>query len=207
MKHKRKRPPRGFSSKINVGDRVGSWSILESIVKNNRRHYRCKCDCGRIREVIQHNLLNGRSTSCGSPTYSRTPLSQGETSLNEKFAVCRNTARVRGFDFNLSIEEYKEIVKKECFYCAEPPKKYNRYFKQDGTLAFNSYKILQSSIDRAWTEINTVDRMDSNKGYTKENCVAACWSCNEMKMDTPIEDFFAKISKIYSHRLKKEIIE
>lgn len=44
-----------------------------------------------------------------------------------------------------------------------------------------------------------IDRLDSKKGYTKENCVACCKICNIMKNKFPIDLFIDKINKIYNN--------
>ena len=44
---------------------------------------------------------------------------------------------------------------------------------------------------------NGIDRLDSTKHYTKENCVPCCFICNRMKNKYPINVFMEKIKKIY----------
>jgi hypothetical protein len=49
-----------------VGRKINAWSILEaSIYKNNKQYWKCKCDCGTIKDVSESNLLQNRSKSCG----------------------------------------------------------------------------------------------------------------------------------------------
>lgn len=42
-----------------------------------------------------------------------------------------------------------------------------------------------------------VDRIDSNKSYTMENCIPCCKICNQMKSDMTIQEFKEHISSIY----------
>jgi hypothetical protein len=44
---------------------------------------------------------------------------------------------------------------------------------------------------------NGVDRVDSRKGYTKENCVSCCTICNIMKLDLDLNQFKQHIKQIY----------
>lgn len=81
-----------------------------------------------------------------------------------KFQRLRISAKQRGNDFSLSLVEYKEIRKNDvCFYCDK------------------TYDIL------------TIDRVDNNLGYIKENCVVACRRCNYIKSDSDFE-ILSKIS-------------
>lgn len=48
---------------------------------------------------------------------------------------------------------------------------------------------------------NGVDRLDSDKGYTPENCVSCCWEVNRMKNDMPKERFL-ELCKLISERNK-----
>ena len=45
--------------------------------------------------------------------------------------------------------------------------------------------------------VNGIDRIDSNIGYIKENCVSCCWTCNKMKNNFSQKEFLEKINKIY----------
>lgn len=53
----------------------------------------------------------------------------------------------------LTKDDFLNIIQKECFYC--------KYINEN--------------------EINGIDRIDNTKGYSNENCVAACKVCNRMK--------------------------
>ena len=41
-------------------------------------------------------------------------------------------------------------------------------------------------------ETNGIDRMDNSAGYTNENCVSCCWTCNRMKHISSTEFFIEK---------------
>lgn len=58
---------------LKPGDRFGHWTVLEYIglrkasanARNRLRMYRCRCDCGRIRDVRGSDLTRGVSQACG----------------------------------------------------------------------------------------------------------------------------------------------
>lgn len=47
--------------------------------------------------------------------------------------------------------------------------------------------------------VNGIDRIDSSKGYNKENCVPCCFLCNKMKSNLYYKDFLHHIGKIYKY--------
>jgi hypothetical protein len=77
----------------------------------------------------------------------------------------------RNLKFDLTRDEFTNIVTKPCNYC--------------GTNIEN--------------EVNGIDRIDSCIGYTKENSVPACETCNVMKNDLSLEEFIEHIKLIYTH--------
>ncbi len=46
------------------------------------------------------------------------------------------------------------------------------------------------------TNVNGIDRVDSNRGYTKENTVPCCSVCNRMKMDSTLDSFIERCTLI-----------
>lgn len=48
-----------------VGERFGSWIVLERAYTEKGAFWLCKCDCGNLRKVRAGDLINGSSTNCG----------------------------------------------------------------------------------------------------------------------------------------------
>lgn len=59
--------PWGPEFRVEVGDEVGRWRVLEPAERSEHREGRwlCECSCGTRRVVAQTNLRSGRSRSCG----------------------------------------------------------------------------------------------------------------------------------------------
>lgn len=54
------------ADKALIGKKINHWTILEAgIYKNGKQYWKCKCDCGTIKEVSESNLLQNKSKSCG----------------------------------------------------------------------------------------------------------------------------------------------
>ena len=88
----------------------------------------------------------------------------------------------RGLEHDLSFDEFIEIKGKPCVYCGE---KYC-YTRKDEVTGME------------W-KYNTIDRIDPNKGYTKENCVPCCHKCNSAKSDFTLEEFKDHVRKMFDH--------
>lgn len=50
------------------GTKFGKWTFLERLGYQGGRNsrWRCRCDCGNVRDVIASNVINGGSTQCAS---------------------------------------------------------------------------------------------------------------------------------------------
>lgn len=64
----------------------------------------------------------------------------------------------------------------------------NKNSKQD--MEFARSKIIN---------LNGIDRVNSKEGYTEENSVPCCSTCNKAKLDMSFEDFRAWLSRAYHH--------
>lgn len=142
------------------------------------------CDCGKKLKCSTSNLTHGTTKSCGCYIAERrakgmiTP--NPESAGLEQYNQTKNKALKRNKTFDLTYEQYKEIATKDCQYCGAKP--YEKYSQVK-----NSTKI----------KLNGIDRVDTKKGYTMENCVPCCGVCNTMKMDRSLDEFLTKISEIY----------
>jgi len=209
---KLKLPLKKISLKISPGDRFGKLIVIEKTEKRTKHGiviYLCKCDCGGMKETNSCLLAIGDVKSCGCikgqrvrETMSKPP---GFTTYRQLFYQCRKQAISRNLEFLLTEEEHKEIISRDCYYCGINPSPFNCYLKKDGNRRSKHLKtgITEIAIERAWVNINTVDRLDSSKGYTVGNCVSACWPCNEMKMDTKENDFLDRIERIHNFQKQK----
>jgi len=84
----------------------------------------------------------------------------------QKFRHYRKGAETRGYPFELTFEQFMTLWQKPCSYCG--------------------------------SEIKTIgiDRKINSKGYTVENSIPCCETCNKMKMKTDYKDFVDQCKKI-----------
>jgi hypothetical protein len=55
------------------GQVFGQWTVVEHDVRTSKRkhatYWYCECSCGVLHSVLAHNLVSGKSTSCGHSQY------------------------------------------------------------------------------------------------------------------------------------------
>lgn len=189
-----------MSKFINLANKVFGRLTVKGIVgrdKRNRHLWKTTCECGADKIVIGEYLRNGNTKSCGcirkeraktfnkGNTWSRKP--PGYAGLTILFSRYRNHARDRGLVFELSREDVETISKLSCFYCGSPPSYVS--VSVDKTMTVEGLK--NSSY-----VYNGIDRVDNSCGYTRDNCVPCCGTCNQIKMDMKTEDLFAHIERM-----------
>lgn len=89
-----------------------------------------------------------------------------------KYNSIKSSTRYRKKSFNISYKDFLEkFWNKPCHYCGD---------------------IIDGG---------GIDRVDSSVGYEIDNCVPCCGTCNRLKMNLTLSDFFSQINKIYNKHL------
>jgi hypothetical protein len=153
---------------------------------NKRAMWNVKCSCGTEKVVPYAHLAYGNTTSCGCLKHEgnahKKPL--GVASFNAKYAsyVQRAKRHKKELAFELTKEEFKNIITQQCHYCG-----------CEGSEGFlpkpNTNGIFKS---------NGIDRIDSSLGYVSANCVPCCTICNKMKLDLSYDEFINHVKRIYN---------
>lgn len=174
-----------------LGQRFGRLIVIELADKRTtgRAVWRCKCDCGSIKEIVGTSLTSGNTKSCGC--YNKEIASKqaklhvkpkGQSSRNYLYSNYRSTAKRRNLEFSLSTEEFETLTKGNCYYCDNPPSQIINQMNLNGNYIYNG-----------------IDRIDSSKGYTLDNCVPCCKTCNTAKLIMTQTEFFRWVTKVYNH--------
>lgn len=158
----------------------------------NRKAVDCKCDCGKIlKKVVLSRLKDDSVKSCKDCSFKTRELNkkkivtQIEQLYNHNIVIrCKDSKK--NISNDLSLEAFENLIYQNCYYCNDKPAPSMR-FKNKKYL--NSDDIL----------INGIDRVDSDLGYSIENCVSCCTVCNKMKMDLKQNEFILKIEKIMNN--------
>lgn len=192
-----------IASKNNTKDitnrKFGKLTAIKNTKKKKNGGYiwDCICDCGKKIEVTTGSLMSGNTKSCGCVGLEKISL-LGKSKLLPDNGGARNSlyykyskgAKDRGYEFNLSMEEFREIIEQNCYYCGDEP-----------TKIFTQYRCSSNIV------YNGIDRVDNRIGYIKSNCVSCCQTCNTMKMALTKNEFFEHIKKINNRIANLSIID
>lgn len=160
-------------------------SEFEDDLVIRKTKYNCKCHCGKdfiLSKLQLKSIINHRKKlQCKNCHYYDKSL-YIEEELKEKqlkayLLEYKHGAIRRGLDFKLSDEEFKVLVYKNCYYCNQSPKLSKRY-------------------NRRYLVVSGIDRIDSTKGYSIDNCTPCCSTCNKMKMVLSHDNFIKQCKKI-----------
>jgi hypothetical protein len=91
--------------------------------------------------------------------------------IESQYGVYQTSAKTKRLEFTLSKEQFIECVQLQCYYCG----------------------IIQEK------GFNGVDRLDSSKHYTIENCVSCCEMCNMLKGSISPSVFVHRVEHILTN--------
>ena len=193
-----------YKAKDVVGLKYGRLTVLKEIGRTTHSAIMlCSCDCGNTTEVVRKNLIRGWVKSCGCLFLESKRKNPGLSTYNKLYRTTQLGAKKRNIECTLSKDQHKEIISKDCHYCGCSPRLYNPHKKTNGDI-LDCTKVSKVWIEKCAVLANTIDRVDSSKGYTIENCVPACWTCNKMKSDMNVDVFLNTIKKIALFMKKEE---
>lgn len=132
---------------VQAGDKFGFWMVLSESGKSNSGKilYRCECICKRVRDIPAGNLFSGRSSNCGCQRKENIkPSRKDHSGAWSSWKSMKTRCKSKYFKH----KKYKELG-----YCSEW-ENFEAFFNDMG--------------DRP--EGMSLDRIDNNKGYSKENC-------------------------------------
>lgn len=179
------------------GQRFGSL-IVQTLAGSDTDHgtlWNCICDCSKECLVRGNSLRRGRTKSCGcmSGTFASAALSKepGLSNVNQLYNTYKNQARRREYEWKLSLEEFREIIKENCYYCGIEPLQ----------------KIIVPNISGERVLLyNGIDRVNNTIGYTMDNIVPACGTCNIAKKKLSLEEFVKWIERVYKNLSERKIV-
>lgn len=185
-----------YNGKVTIIDLLGQkFGRLLVVRKTDQRigHsvvWECLCDCGNRKLVASTNLRRGTTKSCRclARDRMRTARFRLKPPGVSAFLAVRHwyvsNAKRQGREFALTDEQFRTLTSADCWYCGASPQKVSR--TTTGTYVYNG-----------------IDRMDSFKGYTIDNCVPCCSVCNRTKNDLSAAEFLHLVFKVFSHTRKR----
>ena len=173
-----------------------NWTYLSEAHKNSktgRRYINARCSCGREKVVCVNNIRSGTSKNCGfKPCRGQKRKKDPEVGYRAIQYVYKKHARERKLTYALPYEFFKELTQQNCNYCGVKS-------KQVYQLKDPKTGKIRSGIPIIY---NGIDRIDSSKGYFKDNVVACCKICNRAKSNLPLAEFKEWVTKVYNKTIE-----
>ena len=88
-----------------------------------------------------------------------------------KYREYQRDAILKDREFNLTQEYFTAVIDSPCIYCG------------------------------SHDEVNGIDRIDSNRGYTEDNSVPCCAMCNKMKLNHTVDAFMYQCRRIVDYNI------
>jgi hypothetical protein len=165
---------------------IDNFKIIEFLYfknysKSRQPIYRVLCmNCNKESKVGLWTIKKARNGRCIHCKKNHCELPSGEAAINSIFRSYQRTAKNREYNFDLTKNNFLEIINKNCYYCNAQPNNKARNQNRTGNYYYNG-----------------IDRLDNKKGYIEGNVVPCCINCNRSKSDRTIDDFKKWIKDIY----------
>jgi hypothetical protein len=170
-----------------IGQKFNKLTVLAMApmpanVKQKKRYWECKCECGNIKIISTNNLKMGSVVSCGCSRYiNKRILSKkyGPEVLNHSFTNVywfrlMHNAKRRKIEFNIS-KEYA----------------YEQFLKQNKKCAYSGRDLIftKNYCLRGKEQTASLDRIDNTKGYIEGNIQWLHKDINRLKSNFSESDF------------------
>jgi hypothetical protein len=159
---------------VDLTDRIFGKLKVKERAKNKHTMtcWRCVCQCGNELIVQAKHLKSGRTQSCGCR---RTKKGAAFRYVLRHY---QSGARKRGLVWMLTPREFHKLTSSPCYYTGRRPST-TQVSKSGETYTYNG-----------------IDRLDSSRGYTTDNCVPCYKEINRMKGSIPVQEFIKLVKEI-----------
>jgi hypothetical protein len=148
-----------------IGYKFNDFTIINHIENDI---FECLCMCGGNEKLTIEQIKNKSILSCSNCFVKVIKNSTEDGTL--KFVYSRDY-----LDGNLIFEDFKKLIKLNCFYCNLPPS--------------NSARIKRKRYSNQFIKYSGLDRVDNTKPHDIDNVVPCCENCNKMKLKQTVEEF------------------
>lgn len=147
-----------------TGQRFGRWTVLRltgwAPKSNVKTKWLCRCDCGVERPVFQFSLRSGDSTSCG--------CYHNEISRRNGLAK-KGIPKTHGKSGSRIYQIWADMIRR----CEHQHRGAYKDYGGRGIrvcIEWKSFENFYRDMGDPPSDLHTIDRIDNNSGYFKENC-------------------------------------
>ena len=177
-----------FNNETLKGKKFGMLTCVEFHHRDKKwyPHFVWKCDCGK--EIIHcaYPIVHGKKASCCCDRYKFHGNHQGWTGYKEIFGTYWSSikagAKKRKLEMSISIEDA-----------------WNRFLEQNRCCALTGELIHFQTGRYTKDATASLDRIDSTKGYTKDNIQWLHRKVNYMKQEFSQQEFIEWCEKVVKH--------
>lgn len=165
-----------------LNKKFNSFTVIKLVVNRilpnglRRVEWKCQCECGEYKNIRETRLKSGKFISCNG-CHSKESIS------SQFFCRMRNGAKQRNIEFNITAKEMYEILENQDFKCVFT-----------GEQLFVSEKSIGNA---------SLDRKNSNIGYTKDNCQWIHKNINIIKNSFSNEQFLSMCKQVYEYKIRE----
>jgi hypothetical protein len=178
-----------YIGKFKAGQRIARWTIVNGdIILQREAMIEAICECGNKRLVSAYTLTKGTSTGCkvcqnqNMDGMNNGNWKGGKFIGSSLFTRIKRQAKEREISFAITMKDIEKL-----------------YEKQTGKCALTGLPV--SFTDNT----ASLDRIDSNKGYTTDNIQWVHKDINRMKNEYDM-DYFVKMCSLIVENYKRETI-
>lgn len=133
-------------------------------------------ECSNV-HPLSRKMCHKHYTQWYRSTYGNKKERVYQSKPETRFSLLKRTGLKKGVEVSLTYEEFLVIHKSPCIYCSG-------VFDQ----TYSGYHL---------------DRVDNNKGYTKDNVVSCCSFCNSIKQELLTKDETLAVINLLKSMRKK----
>jgi hypothetical protein len=179
-----------FGIKNPVGHKFNSLTIesIDHFDKHGLKHWKCRCDCGEITTATLFQLTSDDKSSCGCKRTSWNSDYHGDICRTFWTHIMRS-AKARDIEILITREQA-----------------WQKFLDQDRKCAYTNLDIYFAKSKKMSEGTASLDRIDSDKGYTLDNIQWVHKWVNIMKVDLKEDEFltYCKLIVINKKLIKND---
>lgn len=170
-----------------TGLRFGKLRVMYKCALPKKNSYHCVCECGNERDFSRAELVGHHNKSCGKCSYKRERHGEVKTRLYSIFKSMKQRC------YNPNNDAYNNYGGRGVKICDSWLESYIN-FRDD------MYESYLKHVEEYGEDNTTIDRIDVNGDYCKENCRWATWGEQSLnKRTNRYIEFNGKIKPLSEH--------